>query len=449
MCKTRCSGYDTCYQHLTNKTLLERCLKRKVAAAPHEGDASADIASPAKRNTRSRLSAPKVRPGLKTCIFCQKLERRWPSREQKYRMQSTSCCQYESAAEKLLSAANIRNDERVLVAVGDSVSSLIAREVHYHRLCFNEYTREKTLLSLQKTTSEPEQDVSQSTFLLAVKARLIDCDAATAMMVRDLVDLYSKETGIDVSNVRTDFIKRLLVQTFGNELCFVRPSRRNLAEQVFASRHEKHFVCQSVSMAVFDSDDDTEVAVSYGDGDTEAEASDGGDTSAAGSDGTDDDTEAMGGTNVHDCEMDMDELNTLYYAALILRRHMLSHAKKPTCGARSWPPTSDSGLQPEDGAKSIPDSLYKFLVWLTSAKHAEDVSQERLDISSDDLSVHRRVCSLGQDLMYSTTDVRCPKHVVLAVSLHHMFRSSSLLQILNRFGHCLPHSQVGVCCVKT
>ena len=92
-----------------------------------------------------------------------------------------------------------------------------------------------------------------------------------------------------------------------------------------------------------------------------------------------------------------------------------------------WPPTIENLT-----VKSVlPFDLTSFLTKCISGK--DDRASER---------VHRLVNSLGQDICRAVTngEWKLPKHVLLCMTLRHLFRSKQLTTLLNRFGHCENHS---------
>ena len=126
------------------------------------------------------------------------------------------------------------------------------------------------------------------------------------------------------------------------------------------------------------------------------------------------------------------DVRTVYHAARTLRIHCLEHGR-PLSLATSQRLSFNSAL------KSVPPLLHNFLVWLITDSHHDDISSSC--ITTDD-AVERNVCSIGQDLMFATTNAVPPKHVVLALTVHHLFRSKKLITILNRYGHCIAYPQV-------
>lgn len=93
------------------------------------------------RVTRQSAQAPIIEPGKKNCVFCGQLKKKVPGSSTK---QSTSQLLTDDAEKKLRRAASIRGDDRILIAIS-GVGDLVSREVHYHRHCYQAYTREVSL----------------------------------------------------------------------------------------------------------------------------------------------------------------------------------------------------------------------------------------------------------------------------------------------------------------
>ena len=87
-----------------------------------------------------------------------------------------------------------------------------------------------------------------------------------------------------------------------------------------------------------------------------------------------------------------------------------------------WPPI------PQDLEQlSMPESLLKLLSFIISGKEIPTTPR-----------VQRLVQSLGQDLCRAATHGtwKMPKHILMVMSLRHLFRSKALMNLLHRFGHC-------------
>ena len=79
----------------------------------------------------------------------------------------------------------------------------------------------------------------------------------------------------------------------------------------------------------------------------------------------------------------------------------------------------------------IPNELQKFLsVLLYGEAETDSVKSQRL------------LLSIGQDICREVTngEWKFSKHILLCMTLRHLFRSKDLLTLLNRFGHCESYS---------
>ena len=89
-----------------------------------------------------------------------------------------------------------------------------------------------------------------------------------------------------------------------------------------------------------------------------------------------------------------------------------------------WPPKSDDL---DLSSESLPAPLQRFMrIMLTGQDKTPSERAERI------------LSSIGQDLCRAVTNGqwKLSKHVLLCVSLRHLFRSAQLVTILNRLGHC-------------
>lgn len=97
------------------------------------------------------------------------------------------------------------------------------------------------------------------------------------------------------------------------------------------------------------------------------------------------------------------------------------------CDTMPWPPTQ----QYLTNLDVIPSQLTTFLQMLLS---------DRKDKQSAKLN--RLVHSLAQDICRAVTggEWKMPKHVLMCMTLRHLFRSAELITLINRFGHCENYS---------
>lgn len=118
-------------------------MERKRAPQPESAAATpVDLdPPPAKRQTRAHVQPTTA----KQCIICQS------DRRSKDRSESLAECQTFQAGQTLLSAAETRQDRRLLLALRGK--DPIAIEVKYHRVCYANYTNKSRLAGLSEDTA--------------------------------------------------------------------------------------------------------------------------------------------------------------------------------------------------------------------------------------------------------------------------------------------------------
>ena len=121
--------------------------------------------------------------------------------------------------------------------------------------------------------------------------------------------------------------------------------------------------------------------------------------------------------------------DTLKDAAATLRAVIKKAYDKST--KLQWPPTAEElGNVTEE---QLPEELLKFLNLVFSGKEPSSEKCEK---------TRRLVLSIGQDVCRAVTDGewKHPKHILLCLTIRHLFRSRILTQIFNRLGHCESYS---------
>ena len=116
--------------------------------------------------------------------------------------------------------------------------------------------------------------------------------------------------------------------------------------------------------------------------------------------------------------------NVLTKAASVLRETIISENSNDL----RWPPTAD---QIDDVNDVISSSLSYFLKYIFSGK-VKDTSTQ----------VNRLVSSIGQDICRVVTngEWKLPKHILLCMTVRHLYRNKQLTTLLNRLGHCESHA---------
>ena len=115
-------------------------------------------------------------------------------------------------------------------------------------------------------------------------------------------------------------------------------------------------------------------------------------------------------------------------AALLSDSIICSYNASPSL---PWPPSADD-MQ----TISPPELVTNFLCRVIAG---QNVPKTRYGTK-----VKQTAESLAEDLCYATTRGKwaMPKHVELALSLHHLTGSAEIITLLNRLGHCQSYSKV-------
>ena len=92
------------------------------------------------------------------CLFCQTKKR---DRRDRRRFEDLVRCEGDSTLATLVSAADVRGGERILLEIRDQ--DLWAKDVLYHRSCYQSYTSPSTLKRLvEKEVDEEAAEVSEN-----------------------------------------------------------------------------------------------------------------------------------------------------------------------------------------------------------------------------------------------------------------------------------------------
>jgi hypothetical protein len=127
------------------------------------------------------------------------------------------------------------------------------------------------------------------------------------------------------------------------------------------------------------------------------------------------------------------QLSKVYEVGLLLRSSIRKAAPFPTV----WPPTS-ADICNETAKEITPIPLYNFLAWVMDKSDEPSLD----DFVPLEKSEERKVISVAQDVMYITSNGRnsTPKSVALSMAVRQISGYSSIIDILNGFGHCASHS---------
>ena len=77
--------------------------------------------------------------------------------------------------------------------------------------------------------------------------------------------------------------------------------------------------------------------------------------------------------------------------------------------------------------------------WLTFMQALFSANNKKL---SD--NYYRRALSVFYDIFFTITEKQTPKHIALAESIHHLTRSKHLINVLNKFRHCVNYKTLKI-----
>ena len=128
-------------------------------------------------------------------------------------------------------------------------------------------------------------------------------------------------------------------------------------------------------------------------------------------------------------DMEQDKATILYQAAQIMKNDIKQ------CNGISIKPLCVDDVSIEKGRCLIPKSLHSFL---SEVSRQDKTDTTVLDGSTLSADKGRHVVMLGQDIIPAATNsqVKTPKHIGLAVTIHHLTGSKEVVTLLNRMGHC-------------
>ena len=382
--------HSNCYKCYTSKRNLSFVKQHSRSNVSEEMDP--ESTSVETRSSRSTVSSI----DWSLCLFCQK-------KKHKGCKDLINVCTFD-ACEAIKNAAESRGDHKMIVNIGDV--DLIAAEAKYHGACRANYVSKSNLKFHQFKEEGKEEDAYAHAFQQLVEEISPNISAGKAY---DMVSLLSSyQLILERSNVstsasyRSEKLKRRLQHHFKDSIVFQKQADPSKPELVYSSQISLQAI---INEAAKQRSKQLE--------------------------------EYLPVSNADDVKDD--RIKILYHAAQILKSDM-KHSKgikiQPLC-------IEDVSLS--KAKYLIPETLYSFLCWIIA--QPEKIGENgTVAPSCQDPEDERRVLMLGQDMVHAVTRgrVKTPKHVGLAVTLHHITGSKQIVTLLNRMGHCISYDDVEV-----
>jgi hypothetical protein len=319
-------------------------------------------------------------------------------------------CVTHASANTLKLAAEKRNDEQFLVQIRDT--DLLAKEVHYHRSCYRDYTREISerragCTNEQKTRGRPFEYTKSFNAICqnVIESRIIK--GGEVLRMNELTRLFLTEirTGNESEETityRNCQLKRRLEKRYP-QLLFIKNRDMNSCELVLSEfRHVSKVVqCDSST----ESENMTE----------------------------DEDDELENEQNIEPHHQE--GYRDMYRAAMFLRNKI---AEVPYRHG-PWPPTASS-LDDEAVKCFVPHQLFNFFAWCVG--ESDEINFQ--DYVPTKSPTKEKLYSVCQDIVYIATKGRVdtPKHLALGMAIRHHSGSSKIVGLLNGFGHSISHSKL-------
>ena len=379
-----------CYQAYTNSEHIARIKRHRTEEtidAPRNDPENGD--PPTKKSMRhcSDYSKPRL------CLICQTKK----YDKSKKNLLPLSQCMTFQAGEKLLNAAKLCKDDRIIREL--SHIDPIAAEISYHHSCYVGYTKK----NLEETSCATKFDVYDETFDVLkkeVKESVIQNNKTTNMsnLIKRFNELLEVK-GKDSPSYTTHKLKERLMKTFGDTLVFWKPKQKNESEIVFSAKVPTGQVVEAGCKL---SEEATLNQLLEGNDEISA-------SNSAFSD------------------------SQLYHAAKFLRMEL----KKVTSPLPNLPKADNLTAE----ALVLPEAVSKFLSWLITS---DELQEEEMVKQPKNPEIQRHISSIGQDILYSISKgrVKTPKHIALAMAVKNLTGSSQVVSLLNRFGHSISYSEL-------
>lgn len=340
---------------------------------------------------RSSRSSSKV-IDWSLCLFCQKVKRKGVKT-------LLNVASFE-AGYAIVNAARTRCDHVMLLNI-EGVD-LIASEAKYHSACRANYVSKTNLKYVSyKEESEEDECIYSAAFDTYIKEIALGLSKGKIFDMNFLLDGYKealKLKGCTSSSIyRSSKLKKRMLSHFTDKIIFQKRLDPSKSELVYSSDLSVESIVETTASSV-----------------------------------------AEGYCQENRQDKEKDNKAILFHAAQIIKNDIKN------CAGISIKPLRSDDISMENAKRLVPDSLKSFLSEVIS--RSEKKSSLYSEGSTSDTEKDKRVVMLGQDIIHaaSNSQVKTPKHIGLAVTVHHLTGSKELVTLLNRMGHCSSYDDVEV-----
>lgn len=311
------------------------------------------------------------------CIFCGSEARKVVKVKGVWSTQGMTT--FESDAWKaVVTMAEAKQDEKLLTRIRGY--DLFACEAKYHRKCHIDYMQKP-----EKWLSESSEAIEENAEMQAAHSQAFNCVCGQVEK-----DILRGNKILKLSNLRSLYIKELAKTPYANDN-FRSEKLKTKLQQKYG---EMLLFCEMntagtyQSQLVYSSAMDVQTAVR--------------------------ESFRLGAIDV------IENTGTLLRQSIIDKQEESPELK--------WPPNPSDLCDPNE---LLPESLVKLLSHIICGKSYPNTPR-----------MHRLVISIAQDICRASTNGtwKLPKHILMSISLRHLFRSKSLITLLCRLGHCESYS---------
>lgn len=207
--------HPKCYQIYTDKSKVERAEKEQKDVEDSIISESCDQATEPSYRILSRSQFETF--NKEKCAICQKDKMKKGTRSR----EPLTLNMTGTASSSLTTAAQIRNDERLLKEIRGQ--DTIALEIKYHKSCYRDYVRLNSLENDERQNCE-EEDAASGSYNRAFNkikevVRMKVLQDSQALKMSDLLEEYISflsEEGVDTCNYRSSKLKSRLKKFFGD-----------------------------------------------------------------------------------------------------------------------------------------------------------------------------------------------------------------------------------------
>jgi hypothetical protein len=135
-------------------------------------------------------------------------------------------------------------------------------------------------------------------------------------------------------------------------------------------------------------------------------------------------------SDIQDSSIDMNKEEIIHQAVGILRERMFETRKLDG----EYYSSSEMTLLAQN--RFVDSLVYKTVCWLTDEKLFRDAA----DVA--DLALNKMCLNIACDITTACTSIYSPKHLGLAVHLHHDYGSRTLIEELYKDGYCISYTEL-------